>query len=220
MSWTQSFSVRTPSPSPFIKPLHIVLAGGGGAVAVVLCGSTRAAGLGSAETAEQAAGQEEQHAGPPAHEDTRPQLPLLGRGHQHVVEVTHDDVGRPADGDDGQQAGQQQADPGHQADLGLGLFVLHAGGEVGAAEDDEQAEAAEKDADDGHGPGGLQVRGQNQQGVVVLALLLSGTLNHAVHPEALLNALHAQTAQRFVRGVSVPRSATARVLLTECVSLH
>lgn len=65
----------------------------------------------------------------------------------------------PADGDDHQEAGQQQAYPGHQADLGLGLFILHTGGKIGAAEEDEEAEAAEHAADDGHGPGGLQVGG-------------------------------------------------------------
>lgn len=162
-------------------------------MAVVLCGSTGAARFGPAEAADQTSGQEEQHAGPPSHKDTRSQLPLLSRGHQRVVEVSHDDVGGPADGDDHQEAGQQQAYPGHQADLGLGVFVLHAGGEVGAAEQDEEAEAAEQAADDGHGAGGLQVGGQNQQGVVVLTLLLAGTLHHAVHPQALLTALLTHT---------------------------
>lgn len=98
-------------------------------------------------------------------------------------------MGRPADGDDHQEAGQQQAYPSHQADLGFGVFVLNAGGEVGTAEQDEEAEAAEHGADDGHGTGGLQVRGQHQQRVVVLALLLAGTLHDTGRPQALLTAL-------------------------------
>ncbi len=98
-------------------------------------------------------------------------------------------MGGPADGDDHQEAGQNQANPGHQADLGLRVFVLHAD----AVGQDEQAEAAQHTADDGHGTCGLQVRGQNQQGVVVLALLLAGTLHHAGHPQALQSDLLTQT---------------------------
>lgn len=101
-------------------------------------------------------------------------------------------MGGPADGDDDHEAGQQEAHPGHQADLWLGVFVLYAGGEVGPAEQDEDAEAGEHAADDGQGAGGLQVRGQHQQGVVVLALLLAGTLHHAVRPQALLTPLLTQ----------------------------
>lgn len=178
------------TPLPFLKPLHVVLiGGGGGAVAVVLGGSTGASGFGPAEATEQTSAQEEQHAGPPAHVDARPQLPLLGGGHQGVVEVLHNNVGGPADGDDHQEARQQQAHRGHQAHLGLDVFVLYAGGEVGAAEEDEQAEAAEHAADDGQRAGGLQFRGQLQQGVVVLALLLAGALHHTGRPQALLTAL-------------------------------
>lgn len=193
---------------PLVKPLHVVFAGGRGAVAVVLCGSTGAAGSGPAEAAEQTPGQEEQHAGPPAHKDARSQLPLLSGGHQGVVEVSHDDVGRPADGDDDQEAGQQQAYPGHQADLGLGVLVLHAGGEVGAAEQDEQADAAEHAADDGHGAGGLQVRGQHQQGVVALTLLLPGALHHTVGPQALLSALWRQSRSHQCHSAHFPTSTT------------
>lgn len=186
-------------------PLHVVFIWGWSAVAVVLCGSTRAARFDPAEAAEQTSTQKEQHAGPPTHKDACTQLPLLRSHHQGVVEVSHHDVRRPADGDDHQEAGQQQAYPGHQADLGLGVFVLHTGGEVGAAEEDEEAEAAEHAADDGHGPGGLQVGGQHQQGVVVLALLLAGTLHHTLHPQARLSALLTQTeeVQPFHTSVSM-----------------
>lgn len=112
------------------------------------------------------------------------------------MEILHNIVSGPADGDDHQDAGQQHAHPGHQAHLGLGVFVLYAGGEVGPAEQDEEAEAAQHAADDGQGSGGLQVRGQHQQGVVVLALLLAGTLHHTVRPQALLSALLTHTEKK------------------------
>lgn len=177
---------------PSIKVLHVVFARGR-AVAVVLGGSPWAARVGSAEAAQQTSTQKEQHAGRPTDEDTRSQLLLLSLGDKGIVEVSHHDVCGPADGDDHQEAGEQQAHPGHQADLGLGVLVLYAGGEVGPAEQDEEAEAAEHAGDDGHGAGGLQVTGQHQQGVIVLALLLAGALHHTVHPQALLTALLTHT---------------------------
>lgn len=133
-----SSSSRT--PVPFKQTSHVVLVGGGGAVAVVLGGSPWAARFGPAEAAEQTSAQQEQDAGRPAHKDARTQFPLQTGSNQGVVEVSHNDVGRPADGDDHQEAGQQQPHPGHQADLGLGVFVLDAGGEVSSAEEDEEAE--------------------------------------------------------------------------------
>lgn len=171
------------------RSLHVVLVGGGGAVAVVLGGSPRAAGSGPAEAAQQTTGQEQQHAGGPAQVDAGAHLPLHGGGDQRVVEVPDGDVGGPADGDDDQQAGQQQPHAAHQVDLGFGVLVLDAGGEVGAAEHDEEAEGGQHAADDGHGAGGLQVGGQHQDGVVVLALLLARALHHALHPQTLLGVL-------------------------------
>lgn len=184
------------TPVPFIKPLHVVFARGGGIVAVVLGGSTRAARLGPAEAAEQTSSQKEQHTSPPPHKDTRSQLLLLTGSYQGVVEISYNIVGGPADRDDHQDASQQQADPRHQADLGLGVFVLHTGGEVSTAEQDQEAEAADHAADDGQGTGSLHVRRQHQQGVVVLALLLAGTLHHTGRPQALLTALLTQTDRK------------------------
>lgn len=177
------------TPVPFTKPLHVVFIRGRGAVAVVLGGSAGAARFGPAEAAEQTSRQEEQQARRPTDEDARSQLLLLGRRQHGVVEVSHNVVGEPADGDDHQEAGQQQAHPGRQADLGLDVLVLHAGGEVGPAEQDEEAEAAQHAADDGHGAGGLQIRGQHQHGVVALALLLAGTLHHTARPQAVVISL-------------------------------
>lgn len=88
----------------------------------------------------------------------------------------------PADRDDRQEACHHQGDPSHQADLGLGIFTLYTGGEVGAGEEDEEAEGAEHAADDDHGAGCLKIRGQDQQGVVVLTLLLTSALHHTGHP--------------------------------------
>lgn len=102
----------------------------------------------------------------------------------------------PADGDDEQEAREHQPHPGHQADLGLDFFVLDADGEVGPAEQDEEAEAAQQAADDGHGPGGLQVGGQLQHGLEPLTLLLAGTLHHTGHPQAFLIALHRERRRR------------------------
>lgn len=96
---------------------------------------------------------------------------------------------KPADRDDHEDASQQHAHPGHQADLGLDVFVFQTGGKVGPAEKNEQAEAAEHAADDGQSSGSLPVCAQIQQGFKVLALLLASTLHHTGGPQALLTPL-------------------------------
>ncbi len=91
----------------------------------------------------------------------------------------------PADGDDQQQARDDQPNGGHQTHFGFDFFVFDEGGEVGAGAQNEQGQDSEHAADDGHGTGRLEVRAQDEQRVVGFTLLLSGTLNHTLHPQAL-----------------------------------
>uniref|UniRef100_A0A8C0Y5W1 Coronin n=1 Tax=Cyprinus carpio carpio TaxID=630221 RepID=A0A8C0Y5W1_CYPCA len=111
----------------------------------------------------QASGQQEQDSPSPAHKDTGTQLSLVRLGYQWVVEIAHDIISSPADGDDQQQTGEDQPNSGHQAHFGFDFFVFDAGGEFGAGAQNEQGQDSEHTADDSHGTGRLNVRAQDEQ---------------------------------------------------------
>ncbi len=73
----------------------------------------------------------------------------------------------------------------NQTHFGFDFYVFDEGGEVGAGAQNEQGQDSEHAADDGHGTGRLDVRAQDEQRFVGFTLLLSGTLNHTLHPQAL-----------------------------------
>ena len=93
-----------------------------------------------AGAAEQRAPQQLQRGRRPAHVQGGAHLALLSLGHQGVVKVPDDGVGRPGHRHEGQQGGQQEEHARHDGDLGLGRVVLHAVGALGAHERHEEPE--------------------------------------------------------------------------------
>lgn len=137
--------------------LDVVFSRSRGAVAVVLGGASGACGLWTAEAAQQSSGQQEEHSSGPADEDARAELSAVRRIRQRVLEVAHDVVGRPADWDDEQQAGDEHAHARRQADLRLGVLVFHTRGELSAGEQHQQGDRRHHAAHNGHGTSCLDV---------------------------------------------------------------
>lgn len=133
--------------------------------------------------------QDEEGRGAPTDEERRPELTFLCARQHRVVELSHDGIGRPANGDEAQNAGNDEGDAGRHADLGFGSLVLHAVGALASGDAQEDGEDADQDGDDHEGSGRLQVLRKRQHGVVNLALHLARALNHALHPNALPGGL-------------------------------
>ncbi|XP_061902677.1 uncharacterized protein LOC133649977 [Entelurus aequoreus] len=128
----------------------------------------------------------QQHGGrAPADVERGAELPPLSGGHQRVVEVPDDGVGRPRHGDHDEQGADDEHDARHDARFGLGRLVLHAVGALPAGRRHQHAQHAHHHRDHHHGAGRLQVLGQRQHGVVDLALHLARALHHAGHPQTL-----------------------------------
>ncbi|TNN48297.1 hypothetical protein EYF80_041507 [Liparis tanakae] len=135
--------------------------------------------------AEEPPPQEQQPRRGPADVERGPELPLLRAGQDGVVEITDNGAGAPADGNEHQEACDDEDDAGRHGHFALFPLVLHEVGALAPDRPEKKAEDAGDDGDDGEGSGGLQVRRQGQERVVHLALHLTRTLGHAVHPQAL-----------------------------------
>lgn len=138
--------------------------------------------FGWAGAAEEGTTQEEKCSRAPADVKRGSQLSPLGVGQDGAVEVPDDGVGRPADGDQDEDAGTNEDDPRSDGHLGFGAFILHKVGALASCDAHNDAEDGNDDGDDHEGSGGLEVLGQRQQRVVDLALHLACALRHAVHP--------------------------------------
>lgn len=141
--------------------------------------------LGRTRAAEEPTADEEQPSSAPANVERGPQLPLLSINQGWVVEIPNDCVGRPADGDEDQDACDDEGDTccdGHSA---LSDFIWNEVGALASHHAQQDSNDCNDDGDDNECSGGLQILRQFQKGIINLALHLACALSYAVHPQTL-----------------------------------
>lgn len=152
---------------------------------------------------------QKQHRRSPTDVNRSSNFPFL-RLNGQVAQVVRDADGRrPADGDQDQDGCQDQETPADDHHIGVAGVLLQAAGALGSNKGDDEADEAEDQADDDQRAGGLQVLRQPHQRVVDLALHLTRTLHHAVHPQPVPDHLARHDVGADVGGHSPHGDAAA-----------